>query len=289
MSRMSNALHLGRASWNVLTQDRELIVVPILAGAAAILAFCVVAAPGALLAAAGDSDSSSSNPALYIFLALGAVAAAWMSAIGQAAVVAGAAERMDGYDPTVRSAFKAARARGLRLLQWAVLATVVALVLDQLEQRFALAGRIAAWLGGAAFSILSFLALPVIVFENIGAIAAFKRSAQLLKSTWGEQITFGFGMGLLTFLLMIPPVIVGILGLSTGLLPLQILGVGIAAVAIVVILAVTSAMSAVFKTALYRYATDQPVDPAFSDADLHSAFSAAKGATGSPPPLPANG
>jgi len=279
---MSNALHLGRASWNVLTQDRELIVVPILAGAAAILAFCVVAAPGVLLAAAGDSDSSSSNPALYIFLALGAVAAAWMAAIGQAAVVAGAAERMDGYDPTVRSAFKAARARGLRLLQWAVLATVVALVLDQLEQRFGLAGRIAAWLGGAAFSILSFLALPVIVFEDVGAIAAFKRSSHLLKETWGEQLTFGFGMGLLTFLLMIPPVLLGVLGIATGVLVLQIVGVGIAAVAIVVILAVTSAMSAVFKAALYRYATDKPVDEAFSDADLTTAFRAKSGQAAGP-------
>jgi hypothetical protein len=287
MSRMSNALHLGRASWNVLTQDRELIVVPILAGIAAILAFCAIAGPGIVVL--GNSDSSAGDLARWIFVVLGAVAASWMAAMGQAAVVAGAAERMDGYDPTVRSAFKAARARGFRLLQWAMLATIVAIILDQLEERFGLAGRIVAWLGGIAFSVLSFLALPVIVFENLGAIAAFKRSAQLLKATWGEQITFGFGMGLLTFLLMVPPVIVGILGLSTGLLPLQILGVGIAAAAIVVILAVTSAMSAVFKTVLYRYAVDQPVDAAFSDADLHSAFRPAKGATGAPPPLPASG
>jgi hypothetical protein len=35
---------------------------------------------------------------------------------------------------------------------------------------------------------------------------------------------------------------------------------------------VTSALSAVFKTALYRYATQLPVDVAFDTADLSGAF-----------------
>src|SRR5918992_542588 len=95
MDRIANGWRIAKTSWSVLRHDRELIVV----------------------------------------LVLATVLATWVSAIGSAAVVAGAAERMAGGEPTLGSAFATARARAVRLLEWAVLATVVSIILDQLEQR----------------------------------------------------------------------------------------------------------------------------------------------------------
>ena len=270
MNRLSNAWRLSKASWQVLSHDRELVLVPIVAGIVAVVAFLVVLSPGALLG--GTGDDSSGSWALYVFGALGLVAATWVFAIGQATVVAGAAQRMDGGDPTVGSAFAVARTRTGRILEWAVLATVVAIVLDIIEERLGLLGRIVSWLGSVAFSVLSFLALPVIVFENLGAIDAFKRSSQLLKATWGEQVAFSFGLGLLGFLLVLPAFLIGGLLVATGMVVLQAVGI-IAAVAwIALVMATTSALSAVFKAALYRYAVGAPVDPAFSTTDLSGAF-----------------
>ena len=269
MNRLSNAWHLAKASWHVISQDRELVLVPVVAAIGAVVAFLVIISPGALI---GGGDDSSGGWAVWLFGVLALVAATWIFAIGQATVVAGAGQRMDGGNPTVGSAFAQARARLGRIFEWAVLATVVALVLDFLEERLGLAGRIVSWLGGAAFSILSFLALPVIVFEDVGAIDAFKRSAQLLKATWGEQVAFTFGMGLLGFLVALPAILLGGLLLATGVVALQVIGV-VAAVAWVGLVAATvSALSAVFKTALYRHAVGDPVDPAFAPADLTGAF-----------------
>jgi len=271
MHRLSNAWRLSKASWQVLSHDRELIAIPIVAGIGAILAFLAIVGPGVLLLGDGGEDSSG-NWALWVLGALALVVATWISAVGQATVVAGAAQRMDGGNPTIGSSFEVARTRLGRILEWAVLATVVSIVLDQIEERLGILGRVISWIGSVAFTVMSFLALPVIVFENVGAIDAFKRSSQLLKATWGEQVAFSFAIGLLGFLLALPAILVGSLLLATGVVVLQAVGVLAAVAWIALVMAVTSALSAVFKAALYRYAVGKPVDPAFSPSDLSGAF-----------------
>lgn len=266
MERITNAWHLSKASWQVLSRDRELVAVPVVAGVAAVLAWLVLVLPGIVLLGGIDGGAEGSvNAALWIFVAAAAVISTWIFVIGQAVIVAGSAERMEGGDPNLKSAFAAARSRAVPLLGWAVLSTVVSIVLDQLEQRFGFLGKLVSWAAGVAFALMSFLALPVIVFENVGPIEAFKRSSALLKRTWGEQVGFNIGIGLLGLVAALPGILVGGALVSTGVLPLQVVG-AVAAVGWVVLVAtIASALSAVFKTALYRYANNLPVDPAFDE------------------------
>jgi Family of unknown function (DUF6159) len=271
VDRLSNGWHLAKASWQVLARDRELVAIPVVAGVLGLLAFGAIAGSGVLLLGGTDAVETG-EVALWLIVALAAVAAAWVSAIGQAAVIAGAGQRMDGHDPTLGSALAVARSRLGRLLEWAVLATVVSIVLDQIEQRLGLLGRVVSWLGSIAFSVMSFLALPVIVFEDVGAIEGFKRSSRMLKQTWGEQVVFNFGIGIVGFLAVLPAVAVAGALIATGILPVQVVAVAAAVAWIALVLAVTSALSATFKTALYRWAKGQPVDPAFTEADLSRAF-----------------
>jgi hypothetical protein len=268
VERIRNGWRLAKASWQVLSHDRELVAIPIVAGIASLVVFAIVAVPGVALL--GDDDSV--RWAVWIVLAIAALLATWMSAIGQAAVVAGAGQRMDGDDPTLGSAFARARARSGRLFEWAVLATVVSIVLDIVRDRLGIFGNILASVGNMAFSVLSFLALPVIVFEDVGAIDGFKRSSQLLRGTWGEQLTFTFGLGLIGFVAALPGIALAGGAAATGIVALQVVGVGLGVAWVIAVIAVTSALSAVFKTALYRYATQAPVDTAFDTADLSGAF-----------------
>jgi hypothetical protein len=264
VNRIANGWHIATASWRVLSRDRELIAVPVVAAIAAGLAFAAVAGPGFLLLGGSDA-ASASDVALWLVLVAASVVATWVVAIGSAAVVAGAAERMGGGEPTLGSAFAAARARAGRLLGWAVLATVVSIILDQLEQRLGAAGRVVSFLAGTAFSVVSFLALPVIVFEDVGAVEGLKRSARLLRSTWGEQLTFSFGLGLLGFVAVLPAVAVAVGAIASGVLAVQVAGVVLAVAWIVVVMAITSALSAVFKAALYRW-SPPPSTPVSSPA-----------------------
>jgi Family of unknown function (DUF6159) len=271
VDRLTNGWRLAQASWRVLARDRELVAIPIVAGVLALVVFAAIAGTGTLLLGGTDAVDAG-GVALWLIVAIGAVFASWIAAIGQAAVIAGAAQRMDGTDATLGSAWSFARSRLGRLFEWAVLATVVAIVLDQIEQRLGLLGRIVGWLGSVAFSVMSFLALPVIVFEDVGAIEGFKRSSQLLRSTWGEQVIFNFGIGLIGIVAALPAIVLAGALAATGILAIQVLAVAAAVVWVAAVLAVTSALSAIFKAALYRWAKGLPVDPAFTQADLSQAF-----------------
>lgn len=271
MGRIARGWAISKASWRVLAQDRELIWIPVLSGVAALLAFAAIAVPGVVLMGGIDA-AGTGDVATWLIGVLATVAATWVFALGQAAMIAGAAERMDGGDPTIPSALAAARARAGRILEWAIMATVVAIVLDQIEQRLGVLGRLVSWIGSTAFSVLSFLALPVIVFEDVGAIEAFKRSSRLLKGTWGEQLTFNFGIGVISMLAVMAGVAVAAVLAVTGIAVLAILGIVAAVVWTLVVVAVSSALSAVFKAALYRWATGLPVDEQFEIANLEAAF-----------------
>lgn len=274
MERISNAWHLAKASWQVLAKDRELIAVPVIAGIAALFAWAALLIPGLVLLGGVDGGGAdgSVNIAFWLVLVAAAVVSTWIFVLGQASIVAGAAERMEGGEPDLSSAFAAARARAFPLLGWAVLSTVVSIVLDQLEQRFGFLGKLVSWAAGVAFAVMSFLALPVIVFENVGAIEAFKRSSALLKRTWGEQVSFNVGIGLLGFVAALPGIVVGGVLASSGVLPLQVIGVAAGVTWVLLVAAISSALSAVFKAALYRYANNLPVDPAFDERLFNEAF-----------------
>ncbi len=268
MGRISNGWRLAKASWRVLARDRELIAIPIVMGVAAVVAFAIVGAPAAFF----FGDESATQWAGWILLVVASLVATWVTVIGQAAIMSGAAQRMDGGDPTLGTAFSGARGRSGRLLEWAVLATAVAMILDVLRNRLGIAGQLLAGLGDMAFRVLSFLALPVIVFEDVGAIEGFKRSAQLLRGTWGEQLSFSFGIGVIGFLAAIPGAALAIGAGASGIVALVVVGVTIGVLWVLLVMAVTSALSAVFKVALYRYARGEQVDPEFRPSDLTNAF-----------------
>jgi hypothetical protein len=78
----------------------------------------------------------------------------------------------------------ASRAR--RLVGWAVAAAVVSTARGQLEERLGARGRVVSSIAGGAFSAVSLLALPVLVFRDRGAVEGVTRSARLVRATWRQ-------------------------------------------------------------------------------------------------------
>lgn len=273
MGRLRNGWRLAKASWRVLASERELLAIPAVAGLLALVVFAAVSVPGLLLLGGGSGEGDAATTwALWIVLAIAAVGATWVSVIGQAAVISGAGQRMDGTEVTLTAALAGARGRAGRLFEWAVLATVVAIVLDLVRERLGAAGRILGSLGNMAFGVMSFLALPVIVFEDVGAIEGFKRSARLLRGTWGERVGFTFSIGFVGFLAAVPGIALAGGLAVTDVAALQIAGGIVGGLWVLAVLVVMSALSAVYKAALYRYTRGQRVDVAFAPGDLSGAF-----------------
>ena len=120
---------------------------------------------------------------------------------------------------------------------------------------------------------MTFLVLPILVFENVGVGDAVRRSALLLKYTWGENLIVNGGIGLLSVLLVLPAFGLWSLGVMLGSAGSMVVLGAWAMVWIVAVVCWSSAMSAIFQLALYRYAVDGRAPGAFATVDLGHAFS----------------
>jgi hypothetical protein len=272
MVRMRNAWELAKVSWSVLRSDKNLAWFPVLSAIATLFALAVF---GGLIAATGV-NSGANNDALkpigYVFVGLLYISAAVVATYFQAALTAGANERLNGRATSVGGALQAANAKLHRLLPWALVQATVSVVIRQLEERLGIFGQIIGSLLGAAWAVVTFLTIPIIMLEDIGPIDALKRSGTLLKQTWGENLGAQFGFGFFGLLAMIPGALLVAVGVSAGGAAIVLAvagGVWIALVSVVM-----SAMTGIYKTALYRYAVDGTVPPAFAGAHLESAFEA---------------
>ena len=136
MDRISRSFRLVRQSYRILMQDSELMFLPFIAGLITLAAgFGIVYAFGVFQQSADEIQAEEIVP-LFLFCVL----AYGIGIFFQAAVVAGATERLRGGDPTMRSAIAAAWRRVGTIAIWALIAATIGVILDAIHER-------AGWLG----------------------------------------------------------------------------------------------------------------------------------------------
>jgi hypothetical protein len=193
-----------------------------------------------------------------------------------AALCAGANERLQGRDTTMGHMLSIANTRLHRILPWAVLSATVSIIMEAIEERFGFLGQIIAGLIGAAWNVVTFLSVPIIVFEDLGPIHALKRSGHLLKQTWGENLMAQIGLGLIGLLAFIPGIAIGAAGIAVGGAGAVLL-IAVAVLYLAIAASILGALSGIYRTALYRYAVDGEVPAAFASTDMEHAFGQRKG------------
>jgi hypothetical protein len=119
--------------------------------------------------------------------------------------------------------------------------------------------------------------VPILVVEGIGPVDAIKRSASLLRKTWGEQIVGNFSIGLVMGLAFIGVAVAG--GLITAMLfsvsvVLGALGAIVLVAGLIILALIGAALSAIFNVALYRYAAGKDSGDLFPQETLAGAFRA---------------
>jgi hypothetical protein len=268
VERLQNSIDLAKASWNVLREDKQLAVLPLLSGLSALLVALVFFGPVALIADSGAQGSS--KPLMWILGAVGYLAITYVVIFFNAALVWAADCRMRGEQVTLGEAIRAAGERAHVLLPWAVLSATVSLVLRAIEERAGILGRIVGSLVGLAWTLVTFLVLPVLVIEQIGPINAVKRSAELFKRTWGENMIANAGIGLVALVATIAGIVPCVLLIAIGG-PIAVLGIVVAVLWVIGVQLVAATLTGIFQTALYRFATAGTA-PGFDDEALRRAF-----------------
>jgi len=259
---------LAKSSMTVIRLDRELLVLPVLNAVAAVVFGLVLWIVASGLGADFSDTSDSGGGGMIALAVLGLLGMNVINTFFKGALVAGAHERFTGGDPTIGSSISGAASRLHRLLPWALLATTVGIVMSIIERQGGQLGRIARGMFNMAWGVITFLILPVIMFDDLGPIAGLKRSGQLLRTSWGENLTAQVGFGLLTVLMAAPGIILIAVGASSGFWPLLIIGV----LAVMFAMVVAAALNGIFQTALYLFVTTGSAPQGFGEQQLTSSF-----------------
>ena len=271
MQRIRNSWELGKISWSVLRSDKTLAVFPVLSGIATVI---LLLSFGGLVAATGVDDRGDTEGLKaigYVYVGVAYIAVAFVTTYFLGALVHAANERLNGRDARFGESLGAATDKVHRLLPWALVQATVSMVLNALERQ-GWVGQIIASLLGTAWSVLTFLTVPILMLEDLGPIDGLKRSGRLLKQTWGENITAQAGIGLLGFVAMLPALLIIGLAVSSGSAALAVTAGVLGGIWLVVVFVVMSAMSGIYRTALYRFTVDGQAPPAFAGVDLGDAF-----------------
>jgi hypothetical protein len=270
MQRIKNSWELGKISWSVLKSDRTLAWFPVLSFIASAIVFGVFA--GLIAATSIDDTKDTLEPMGYVLVFAAYIALFFVTTYFLGALVHAANQRLNGNDSKFGEAIGAANAKIHRILPWALMSATVSVVLQAIEERLGWFGVLISRLLGAAWNVVTFLTVPVIMLEDLGPINALKRSGHLLKQTWGENLSAQAGFSILGFFAVLPGALFVYLAASTDNLGITIALGAIGVAWLIAVVMVLSAMSGIYRTALYRFAVDGKAPPAFADADLGDSF-----------------
>ena len=249
MGRIGRSFQLVGQSSRILMQDKELMALPLISGT-------IIVGVVASFAFGFGLDASSverHGPDVYLPFFVMYVATYAIGIFFQAAVVAGATERMRGGNPTVGSALAAAGRRLGPILMWAVVAGTVGMVIRAIHDRVSFVGKIIARLIGAGWSLATLFVVPVLVLEEHSIGQSFTRSVSVFTQTWGETVVGGSSLGAAAVCAWVTLVaVVGLLAYAgAGAIALMVFGAGV-----IFLMLFFSALQGVYVALLYRYATE---------------------------------
>jgi hypothetical protein len=300
MNRFERSWLLFRSSLLVIVRNKELLIFPIFISAATMVILLFFFAPAALWPtgysyfsaehwkAVQHTFFTGSNgvgpysfafsPVALVYLAFLYFVSMFVATFFNVAFYNEILAALSGEPVSLSRGLKFACSRWQAILMWTLFAGAVGLIIKAIEQRFDIVGRIIARLIGVAWSIASVFVIPVIVREESGLnpVTMLKKSATVLKRTWGEGLIGYIGIGAMNTLVMIAAaVVIGVATVvSAKLNNFWLLGFTVAGwfVLLVAWFYLMNVASLVFKGALYLYAAEGIVADPYDQNLLDSAW-----------------
>jgi hypothetical protein len=282
--RIRSSWELIKASWTVLQSDKELIVFPVISAIGAVLVSILFAVPFlavGIVQGSRSGEDAGVTAAGYIIGFLFYVVLYTVVFFCNTALVGAALIRLRGGDPTVSDGFRIASERISHIVGYALISATVGMILRAISERGGILGSLVSSIGGFAWNVATFLVVPVLVIENVGPLDAVKRSASLLKKTWGENIIGNVGIGavsslvvLLGIFILIGLIMVGAAFESSALI---VGAIALFVIFLVLFSLVVGALQGIYQAAVYRYAADGDSGTYFAPELVHQAFKPKRG------------
>jgi hypothetical protein len=271
---------LMKASATVLRSDKSLLVFPLLSGLCTLLVAASFLIPVVVMTVGGDHAGQDFHQRMsagaYLLMFAFYLVQYFVIIFFQTALTGVALMHLRGEPTSVAAGFALARSRLPHIFGYALIAATVGLVLRMIQERLGLIGRLVVGFLGLAWTVATFLVVPILASEDVGPVDAVKRSVELLKRSWGENLIGNGGIGVVFGLLMLVAVLVGAV-LIGGAVALQsvvaiVLAVTVVVLGFILLGLIQSSLQGIYSAALYRYAEAGEASVGFDQALLEQAF-----------------
>ncbi|WP_247731463.1 DUF6159 family protein [Halovivax limisalsi] len=256
--RLKTGLALSKDALLVVRHNPGLAVFPLVSG---ITGFAFLAL--FLGVTFGVVGVSAQGPAL-VLLGLTYLTLTFVSSFFAAGLVHETREVLAGKEPSLGRGIEAAKAVWKPLLIWSFISATVGVLINAIENSDSRVARLVGTLFGAAWTLLTFFVVPVIVFEDTTTTGMFKESSHTFKELWGETPISLVAVQLVGLVIALPFVLLGIA--LSGISP--ILTAGAILTGALLAFLVSQTLQGVIKTTLYLYATEGVRPDEFGDLDL---------------------
>jgi len=272
---LSRGWTLSKLSFSVVKADPELLLYTFLSAMMVFVTIAAGAYPGyeaeinegshwamtdpVINPETGEEERQPTNSYMaWIFLTymVGSIIVVfWNSAI-----IVSAHERLTGGDPTIMTGIKAAFSRIHIIILWGIIAGTVGLLLriarDAIRNKKAPAALkifavIMLWMVEIAWWMYTFFIIPMIVLEKKGIGDGLKGGRALFGKTWGENVTSGLGIGLISLVgIVFSLAVAGLIYFTIS----PTVGIIVAVALIGIIVLWTNTAEVVVVAALYEFA-----------------------------------
>ncbi len=272
--RFSRSWSLVKASGAVLAANKRLMLFPVFSSACVLIVVASFHVPAFASGMLAPANRGHITPAQAVLLFAFYFVQYFVIIFFNSALVGAALMHLRGEQPTLGDGLRIAASRLPAILGYAVISATVGMVLRAIEERAGFIGRWISALLGAAWSLATFMVVPLLVSRQIGPFDAVQRSAQLLKRTWGENLIgnagIGLAFGLMTMLVVL--VAVGLVFLSSKSPAIAVIVIAMGVAAVLMLAVVQSALHGIYAAAVYRYAEEGSAGGGFDQALLADAF-----------------
>lgn len=282
--RLRTGWLLAKQSFKILRSHRQLIRYPMMS---VLLTVAITAIFGVIAFISGDTfyveqtdfygetEYVPTGPG-YVLLFLFYITTNFVVYIYGAGIAAHILDIFRGQQASYQQYMRLAWKKAGVILVFSFITATVGIILRAIAERSRLLGRVVVWIVGAAWSLATAFAVPVIVTSDKRAWGSIKHSALLFKNTWGENLTGRLSVGGIVFLVWL-----------IGFLPISVLTILIAAsiadatlgliifmsifvISILVFSVIEQTINQILNTALFYYGEYKQVPASFSPEMLNS-------------------
>lgn len=250
------------ASYRMLFADKWLIAFLLAGSIAASAGAAVVAGPAMVWGGVTPAFSLTSGSVVGVLVSAAALGVfTFITQLTTGAVVAAAVLRAEGTTPTLRRSLAIAWSRRRQILAWALVSTVIGVLVRMLE-RVGVGGVIAGLTVNIGWAAATVFAMPVVIVEGTMPVETVRRSARVLRVSFGATVVSGLSVALPWMVASFACVAVGVAGAVTFLAGQVVLAgalIVIGVLGFVFCVTVSTAATTYLQTYLYRYANGAEV------------------------------